>query len=128
MTSLKFFRIEKFGCKILEYSYGQRRRSPGIDSASKYRAREVCEYFSHGPDFDEEWHGVVNALQYEAKDYGMINYVAYVWREEEEEGYEALKRFVSVVRERAGLGCLEEEEVIQRFDWSFIQNSQRSVL
>jgi hypothetical protein len=122
MTNLKFFRIEEWGCKILEYSHGQRRRSPGVDSASKYRARDVCEYFSHGPDYHETWYNVLRALRFESLDHDMIDYVAYLKREEEHEDYKALKKLLSVVRERAGLGPLEEEEVVPWFQSSVSLN------
>jgi hypothetical protein len=108
MTNLKFFRIEKHALKHVEYPHGNPRNLIGFDSASKYRPIGICNYFDNGPDFRERWVGVEDAVRDEAEEYGMTTYASFMRKEKEMEDREALKKLLSVVRERAGLGCLEE--------------------
>lgn len=118
MTNLKFFKIEKHASEHAEYSHEVPRRPMSIDPTSKYRpTKDIFDYFDNGPDFHEWWLDVESAARYEAEDYGMTTYSSFVEEEERKEDYEALKKLLAVVKERAGPGCLEEAVLDHKGRW-----------
>ncbi|KAH6969201.1 hypothetical protein HG530_005768 [Fusarium avenaceum] len=109
MTNLKFFKIEKHASEHAKYSYEIPRTRYCIDPTSKYRpTKDTCDYFDNGPDFNEWWLDVRSAVRGEAEVDGMIIYSSFVREEERKEDYEALKKLLAVVKERAGPGGLDE--------------------
>ncbi|KAM0432445.1 hypothetical protein ACHAQK_009670 [Fusarium lateritium] len=103
MTNLKFFRMEEYSHNSTNLSNGSSRDVAVIDSAGESLPhRHVCEYFNHGLDAVE----LRRPSRDKKVDGGRPRYLTFRWEEEEDDI--ALRNLLSVVRERAGLGCLEE--------------------